>query len=190
MIRHNGNLKKSMFLTIICSLSWLHRYCPTIFVWFCSIRTSSWAHGALWGTGAGCTALLQHLASEGCSLASPPRAEVPGPTVKFLFKLLKIKTVPSNELQGIRNGVQKHIWKEIGVSVHQIALTSTPYQSFYVVHLPGEDVKWNSFQHLRKYHEVTQEQINSKLFFYCFIYLQNIFQLNTQNPSRCYWQVI
>lgn len=178
-----------MFLTIICSLSWLHSYSPTTFVWFCTIRTSSRAHRACWCTRAGCTALLQHLLSEGCSLISPQRAEVPSPTVKFLFKLLEIKIVPSNESQGIRNGFQKHIWKEIGVSAHQIALTSTLYQSFCVVHFPGEDMKWSSFQHLCKYHEVTQEQINNKLFFYCFIYLQNIFQLNTQNPSRCYWQV-
>lgn len=35
----------------------------------------------------------------------------------------------------------QHIWKEIGVRVYQIGLASTPYQSFYVVHLSGEDMK-------------------------------------------------
>lgn len=77
----------------------------------------------------------------------------------------------------------QHVWKEIGVRVYQTVLTLTPYQSFYVVHQSGEDTKWNSFQHLRKHHEITQEQINNKLYFYCCIYLPNLFQFNTQNPS-------
>lgn len=77
----------------------------------------------------------------------------------------------------------QHVWKEIGVGVSQTVLIPMPYKSFCVAHLSGEDMRWNNFQHLGKCREVTQEQINNKLYFYCCIYLPNLFQFNTQNLS-------
>lgn len=38
------------------------------------------------------------------------------------------------------------------VRVCQIVLASTLYQDFCVVHLSGEDMRWNSFQHLSKHY--------------------------------------
>lgn len=46
----------------------------------------------------------------------------------------------------------QHIWKEIGVRVYQRVLASMRYEGFCVVHLSGEDMRWNSFQHLSKHH--------------------------------------